>query len=497
MMATILKNILTKSLYNRVCLFLFFFCLMIGLNHHGHADPFRLQVKDREITVNGKKSQVFEVIQANGTRGLFLQKGTIFDVIVENQIKEPTGIHWHGLILPNDQDGVPYVTQSPIQPGEKYHYHFPLIQAGTFWMHAHYGLQEQKLLTAPLILRDPKDQSANKQEVVLFFSDFSFRSPQEIFKELKNGKMKMSHEHHSDKTMEMSSLNEVENGLNSDLNDVKYDAFLTNWRTLSDPDVITVEPEKEIRLRCINGSSSSNFFIQLGNLKGELIATDGSETFSIFDTQFELGIAQRLDILIKIPKEPGVFPILAQGEGLAMRTGLILATPGMNIQPIKENADNAMKGFTYRQELLFRAKNPLPKKEVNRRLIVNLDGDMAKYVWTINGKAWPDNDPLMVKEGERVELVLINRTSMSHPMHLHGHVFQITEIDGQPLNGPMRDTVVVLPKSTVKVQFDALNPGNWPFHCHNLYHQYAGMMTTLNYFGFKGPIYSKSERAHE
>lgn len=451
------------------------------------ADPITLQVKNRVIIVNGKKSQVYEIAQTNGMQGLFLQKGEVFDVILENEIGQPTGVHWHGLLLPNDQDGVPFVTQSPIPSGEKYAYKFPLIQSGTFWMHAHYGLQEQKLLTAPLILRDPNEKQVY-QEIVMFLSDFSFRDPKDIFKELKNrGKEKMSDQNHDNKKMMMKA----------DLNDVKYDAFLTNWRTLSDPEVVTVNPEKVVRLRIINGSSSSNFFIQLGKLKGEVIATDGSECLPLADSQFELGIAQRLDILIKIPAGDGVYPIFAQGEGLQMRTGILLATSNAKIPVITEKADQSMGALSYRQEFLLKAKTSLSEREVNRRLVVNLDGDMTKYIWTINEKAWPDHEPLMVKEGERVELVLINHTSMSHPMHLHGHVFQVKEINGRPLLGALRDTVMVLPQSTVKVQFDATHPGNWPFHCHNLYHQYAGMMTTLNYIGFKGPVFSKSAIAHE
>ena len=109
---------------------------------------------------------------------------------------------------------------------------------------------------------------------------------------------------------------------------------------------------------------------------------------------------------------------------------------------------------------------------------------MEKYIWLINGKAWPNNAPLVIKKGERVELHFINKTAMSHPMHLHGHVFQIKNINGIPFEGTMRDTILVLPYSTVKVHFDADNPGIWPLHCHNLYHQYAGMMTTLNYEGY-------------
>jgi FtsP/CotA-like multicopper oxidase with cupredoxin domain len=466
--------------------------------------PLILQVKNRELTVNGKKAQVFEIVQLNGTSGLSLNKGEQFHVVLENHISSPTGVHWHGILLPNSQDGVPFVTQPPIAPGGKYAYNFPIIQSGTYWMHAHYGLQEQLLLTAPLILRDPNEPQVD-QEVVMFLSDFTFRNPLEIFKELRNQGSKVMAPASDEKMissaeLEMDLPREKMNEKKMakvDLNDVTYDAFLTNWRTLSNPQVVEVSPEKIIRLRIINGSSTTNFFIQLGKLTGEAIAVDGSDIFPLRGSQFELAVAQRIDIRIKLPPGSGVYPIIAQGEGLEMQTGLVLATAGATIPQFKEKADQAMGALSYQQERRLKAKNQPPKKEIDRRLILNLAGNMAKYVWLLNGKAWPDNEPLMVKEGERVELSFVNRTMMAHPMHLHGHFFQITEINGQALEGALRDTVLVLPHSIVKVQFDANNPGHWPLHCHNLYHQYAGMMTTLNYKGFKGPVFSKEEKSHE
>lgn len=454
------------------------------------SSPLILQVKNRDIIVNGKKSRVFQIIQPNGVRGLSLKKGDRFFVIVENHLDEPTGVHWHGLILPNNQDGVPFVTQPPIPPAGKYIYDFPLIQSGTYWMHAHYGLQEQLLLTAPLILHDSSKDS-NQQEVVVFLSDFTFRNPLEIFNELKKDSKDSSHKMimtMSTYSMEHDKNQDKSNGkemMKMDLNDVKYDAFLANWRTLSDPEIVEVIPEKEIRLRIINGSSSTNFFIDLGKLNGEALAIDGSDIFPLRGSQFELAVAQRIDIRVNIPPGKGVYPIIAQGEGLKMQTGLVLATPDAKIPQFREKAEQTAEALSYKQEFFLKAKNSLPKKVINRRLILNLDGDMAKYIWMLNGKAWPNHEPLWVKEGERVELVFVNRTSMAHPMHLHGHFFQITEIDGRLLEGALRDTLLVLPKSTVKVQFDANNPGNWPLHCHNLYHQFAGMMTTLNYEGYK------------
>lgn len=450
-------------------LFLFLFFLQLS---HLQAETIILQARNREIAVNGKKAQVYEISQLSGSQGLSLNKGETFDVVVENKLDVPTGIHWHGLILPNNQDGVPFVTQPPILPGGKYPYHFPIVQAGTFWMHAHYGLQEQLLLAAPLILQEPASEKG--KEVVLFLSDFTFQNPYSLFENLKNRKPGI-----------MSKMSD-------DLNDVNYDAFLANWRTLSDPEVVEIQLGDTILLRVINGSASTNFFIQLGMLEGVAVAIDGSPIVPLKGNRFNVGVGQRIDIAINI-LENGFFPLLAQGEGLEMQTGIILKTKGVDIPTFSEKQKQAAKAITYAQEFQLEAKNGLPKKKIDRKVVVNLGGNMEKYIWTINGKAWPDNEPLFVKEGERVEMLFVNQTSMAHPMHLHGHVFQVTSLNGIELEGAMRDTMLVLPHSTVKVQFDAVHPGIWPLHCHNLYHQFAGMMTTLNYEGFKGPEFSKAE----
>ena len=117
----------------------------------------------------------------------------------------------------------------------------------------------------------------------------------------------------------------------------------------------------------------------------------------------------------------------------------------------------------------------------DRTLALDLTGSMASYVWTLNGKRYGEDTPLGVKAGERVEIVMRNLTGMSDPMHLRGHLFQVVAIDGERFGGAARDTVLVPPKRSVTIAFDADNPGRWAFHCYNLYHMEAGMMTTLRY----------------
>jgi FtsP/CotA-like multicopper oxidase with cupredoxin domain len=131
--------------------------------------------------------------------------------------------------------------------------------------------------------------------------------------------------------------------------------------------------------------------------------------------------------------------------------------------------------------LQLRAAVPLPSRNADQTLPAALGGDMMKYTWTINGAAYPNRNSLDVRAGERVQIVLTNNTSMAHPMHLHGHDFEVVEIDGQKISGPLRDTVVVPPGSKITVAFDANNIGIWAFHCHLIYHLVTGMFTVLKY----------------
>lgn len=429
-----------------------------------------LTIAPAQIEVQGKKAEILSVTQSNGTEGVQFSENDFFDVRLKNNLEVPSSIHWHGLILPNDQDGVAFITQYPIYPGQEYTYRFPLVQSGTYWMHSHLGLQEQRQLSAPLIITSDKDKQIADQEVVLLLSDFSFRSPGEIYASLR-------------RPMQM------EMGKNKpDLVEVDYDALLTNLHTLENPQVVAVQPGSKVRLRIIAGSSATNFFINTGALSATAIAVDGHPIQPLSKPQFELAVAQRIDLLVTIPKDGGAFPILAQGEGTDKQTGLILAIPNAQIPKFSAKADKLAGGLTNQQEADLRAVPPLPAKKVDRTLTLDLGGDMANYVWTLNGQAWPEVTPLVVAKGERVELIFTNKTTMSHPMHLHGHVFQVTKIDGRPVQGAIRDTVLVMPNSTIAVQFDADNPGVWPLHCHILYHLEAGMFTVLRYNDFQQPL---------
>jgi len=267
-----------------------------------------------------------------------------------------------------------------------------------------------------------------------------------------------------------------------DLNDVKYDAFLANDRTLADPEVIKVEPGGRVLLRIINSSSMSAYHIDLGQLDGELTAVDGFAVAPVKGRNFPIAVAQRVDIRLAIPNTPASHLVLAVLEGDRKQTGVVLVAGNAPVARVPDLAKTPSSALTLDLESRLRALRPLTPRKADRVHTINLTGDMAKYIWSLNNVAWtPSVPPLPIANGERVELILVNQTGMPHPMHLHGHEFQVVEINGKRLSGAVRDTVVVPPGRRVVVAFDANNPGWWAFHCHLLYHLDAGMFTTFRY----------------
>ena len=430
-----------------------------------------LRLQNMSLDVNGKAASVFTIRQPDGTAGITTDVGKSFYIRVENKISEPSLIHWHGLTPPWQQDGVPGISGPPIPSGGNADYEFPLRFGGTFWMHSHQGLQEQLLMAAPLIIRDQRDHP-DQQEVVVMLADFSFTPPQQIFDELKKPK----------KMAGMAAPGGPAAAAAPDLNDVKYDAFLANDRTLADPEVVKVDPGAQVLLRIINSSSMSAYHVDLGQLEGQLIAVDGFQVKPMPGRYFPIAVAQRLDIRLKIPSGSSAHPVLAVLEGSRNQTGVVLAAGTAPISRIPQVAATPSPALTLDLESRLRATKPLNARAADRVHTLNLTGDMATYSWSLNNVVWnPNVPPLPIAKGERVELILVNRTPMPHPMHLHGHEFQVVEIDGKRFPGAVRDTVMVPPGRRVVIAFDANNPGWWAFHCHLLYHLDAGMFTTLRY----------------
>jgi FtsP/CotA-like multicopper oxidase with cupredoxin domain len=428
-----------------------------------------LYATTRVLDVDGKAATVFGLQDAQGKSGLRIARQSGFGVRLHNQLAEPSLIHWHGLTPPQRLDGVPGLSQTPLEPNTSYDYEFPLQRTGTNWMHSHLGGQEQGLLAAPLIITED-DASADIQDVVLMLHDFAHRGADQIFFELTGRQIgTMNHAAMGHGTADQAPMDHSE--MMMDLNDVEFDAYLANDRTLNDPEIVSVEAGRKLRLRVINAAASTNFWLDIGALQGVVVAVDGIDVDPIVADLLPIAMAQRIDIIIEIT-EPGAFPILAQREGDTARTGIILATQGAQVSRISASASAASPAVGHQLESALRASVPLAMRPADVALTVDLGGTMMGYSWDLTSPA-----PLVANLGQRVELRMNNQSMMSHPMHLHGHHFQVVALGESRIQGAIRDTVMVPAMGAVTIAFDANNPGAWAFHCHNLYHQLSGMMT--------------------
>lgn len=462
-----------------------------------------LTLGSRTLDVNGRAATVYSLTGPDGKPGLSFDAGSDFDVALVNTLDEDTIIHWHGLTPPWSQDGVPDAPMPLIKAGETRSFRFPVGGGGTHWMHAH-TLQEQNLLAAPLIVRRPEEKSADEQEVVVLLHDFSFTPAAELLARLKgkssNGHAGMSGMGGMGQGMAPMSGMPMMQGMAStdhggadmgamsgmmagsgamDLNDIEYDAYLANDRTLDDPEVIKVEKGGNVRLRIINGAAATAFTIDLGALQGQVVAVDGQPVQPVEASHFPITMGQRLDIRLRVPSEGGAFPILALREGEPQRTGIVIATADASVPKVSPVGEVAGPVLDIAPEAGLRAVAPLADRPADVRYTVDLTGGMAGYSWGM-----PGAEAIKVRKGQRVEIEMRNASMMAHPMHLHGHHFQVVGLDGGPrFPGAVRDTVLVAPGRTVVIAIDAENPGRWAFHCHHLYHMAAGMMATFAYEG--------------
>ena len=451
------------------------------------SEPQLLTVAKRVLEVKGKAATVYGLTGPGGKPGLSMMLGEHFRVRVKNDTDSDTIIHWHGLTPPFGQDGVAMYGQPAIPPGGTLDYDFANTRAGTHWMHSHMGLQEQQLLAAPLIVQEVKEPLFDDQEHVVMLHDFTFRNPQDILAELQGDGG--AHAGHAMQGMDHSQMNHSASGETlmtgmaggmGMLNDIVFDAYLANDRTLDDPEVVSVEKGGTIRLRIINGAAASNMWIDLGALEGELIAVDGNAIYPMKGTLFPIAMAQRADVRLRIPTEGGAFPVLFRPEGLKDRTGIILSTKGATVPKLASEGE-ATPALDLAQERLYRAVAKLPQEPVNRTEMLMLTGGEKNYLWGLNGEANPSQPLFTMRQGERIAVMMHNMTGMAHPMHLHGHYFKVMALGNTVIDGALRDVVLVPPMETVTIVFDADNPGSWPFHCHHAYHMHSGMMGSVGY----------------
>jgi multicopper oxidase len=393
--------------------------------------------------------------------------------VVTNGLPKDTTVHWHGLAIPNAMDGVPVLTQSPIAPGAKFTYEFSVPDAGTYYLHSHVGTQLDRGMYGPVIIEDPDDGKDYDDELVVVLDDWidgTGTTPDQVLENLQKTGMK---------PMNMDGpMTSPTNPLGDDGGDVVYPYYLINGRTTKDPQVLDYRAGQRIRLRIINAGADTAFRVAVPGADLLLTHADGYPVVPQRTGSVILGMGERVDAIVTIGSSA---PLIAAAEGKEGRALLSLRVAGA---PANVDVDAFVKTLRTSEVLNTATLKPapevvLPQRDPDTTLDLRLAGPLDGYKWPINGKLYdPPNNGLAVAAGRRVRLRFANESMMFHPMHLHGHTFQVVRPGGP---GPRKDTVLVPPMKTVEVDFDTDNPGRWIVHCHNEYHLESGMATFVEY----------------
>jgi FtsP/CotA-like multicopper oxidase with cupredoxin domain len=391
-------------------------------------------------------------------------------VTLTNDLPQDTSVHWHGLAVPNAMDGVPGVTTPAVQPGGHFVYDFVLPDAGTHWFHPHTGLQLDTGLYASFIVDDPAETGDYDQEWVLVLDDWTQGvgpDPEQIFEGLVAAGER-------DSGAMMGGMGHGHMGMGG--GDVTYPMFLINGRPANDPDSLLVQPGDRVRLRIINAGADTIFTVALGGHRMKITHSDGFPVRPVVADAVQIGMGERYDVVVQV-SEAGVFPVVAEPVGKVGEARALLRSVGGPVPPPQrpEGLDMYPVGAWMLQSATA-VELPAATPEVVHDLV--LSGSMAPYVWTFNGVTYDRSRPLTVESGQAVRLRLSNMSMMSHPVHLHGHTFQIGPAGA---GGARKDTLLLAPMARAEVDLVADNPGAWMLHCHNAYHAEAGMMTRLDY----------------
>lgn len=414
-----------------------------------------------------------------------VKQGEVVKVNLKNELEEPVSIHWHGIPVPNTQDGIPGVTQDAVVPGETYTYEFVANDPGTYWYHSHQDGVNQldKGLYGTIIVESEEDEKYDRDYTLVFDEWESGDHTETELQTETDGMEGMDHN-----SMDM------ENGQMMMSHDMStYDIYTINGKTYEENKPLKVKKGETVKLRFVNaGYMAHQIHIPVDYKVTHVDGQKINKPQIINGSVFEVAPGERVDVEI-VANGSEDFTIDCHGE--------MEAAQDMKIDVVYEDSKGEKAKHNSKNELLditamgeeTKAQFELDDKfdveyemELGTAMVENADMGM---VWTINGKAYPDVPPIKVNEGDKVKVTLTNNSmdQADHPMHLHGHFFQILSKNGEKLEGSpiIKDTLNVKYGETYEVAFVADNPGNWLFHCHDLHHASTGMVTTVKYNNFR------------
>lgn len=552
---------------------------------------FDLTIGYQPVNFTGKQRMATAVNGSVPAPVLHWREGDRVTLRVTNRLTHDSSIHWHGIILPTDMDGVPGLSFDGIKPGETYEYQFDVKQSGTFWYHSHSGFQEQTGVYGAIVI-DPKEPDPVRydRDYVVQLSDWSDEAPEGIYAKLK----KMSsyynfRERTAGDLWRDIKAKGVKNTWNeramwnqmrmsdrdiSDLTAYTY-TFLMNGITPEDGWMGLFKRGEKVRLRFINSAAMTIFDVRIPGLKMTIVASDGQNIQPVTVDEFRISVAETYDVIVE-PSDDSAYTIFAQsidrtgftrgtltpdsgwtaeipemdpapilghremGMGMDHIQHQMESTPGMDhgqhqmeSMPGMDHSQHQMSGMAtmdhsqqgsrstslgkagygsdremthssteFGLHVDMRADNPqsglndpgiglrnhqeqygrrvltyadirnyyptIDRREPSREIELHLTGNMSRYMWSMNGIKFADAAPVQLAYGERVRIILVNDTMMTHPIHLHGMWSEMET--GDPRYIPRKHTVIVQPGSTISFLVTADAVGRWAFHCHLLYH---------------------------
>lgn len=436
----------------------------------GQTRRYTLTAAPLELDLAGRTVTTWAYGDSVPGKPLRATAGDRVQVMVQNGLPEATSVHWHGLAIRNDMDGVPGLTTPEIGAGASFLYDFIVPDAGTHWFHPHHGGQIDRGLYAPFVVDATDETGRYDHEWILVLDDWSdgigpslTNTYNALVEAGKNGDG-------------MDHMGMGMGGMNMDGGDVDYSLYVINGRAPADPDVLTAKAGQKVRLRIINAAADSVFDVALAGHTMRVTHTDGYPVNPVAAPLLRLGMGERYDTLVTL--QDGVFPFVARRSGKPGLARALVRTGSGSVPPATYEPPE-LSGYPLTADTLSAAAgSALPSKEADSSQDVVLNGSMAPYVWTINGRTYDKTVPLTVKAGQTTRLRVMNHSMMAHPIHLHGHTFQLGPAGG---TGARKDTVLVPAMAAVDLAVLADNPGQWALHCHTAVHMEAGMMTRLDY----------------
>jgi CopA family copper-resistance protein len=566
---------------------------------------YDLYVRDTLVTFGKKQKRAIAVNGQIPMPTITFTEGDIAEIYVHNELKESTGLHWHGLMLPNEYDGVPNLTQMPIKAGETFKYTFKIIQHGTHWYHSHMGFQEQIGMYGSMILNKRDDDKSFRKGIddlptlPVVLSEWSDLNPNNAnrmlhfgndYPAIKKGSTQSYAEAIAQGHFGTKLLNDWKRMKPMDVGDLYYNKFLINGSDASN--FGKFKAGEKVRLRVSNGGGSSYFWMTYAGGKITVVANDGNDVQPIEVDRLLIGVSETYDIVVTIPEDGKSYEFLAtpedrsgyaslflsegetvfaeklprldyfagmkmmndmmdmsgnmKGMGMQMsmqkmdmnsvmyreisedqkRSGMEMDHSKMKMEESDKKMDhskmdhskmnmeesdkkidhskmdhskmNMESGITTLNYAMLKAteKTNLPKDAPTRELHFDLNGNMNRYVWSMDNKVLSEVDKILIKKGEILRITLTNQSMMRHPMHLHGHDFRL--LNGQGDYAPMKNVMDIMPMETNTFEFEANADGDWFFHCHILYHMMSGMNRVLSYENSApNPFLPNKEKAYK